>query len=59
MAWDTHERPRISGAWPGLAGFHQSWNSGGDQLGNCQGGGNRVEDIQRESMTNENDTESL
>lgn len=28
MAWDTHEKPWISAAWPGLGGFHQSWNRG-------------------------------
>lgn len=52
MAWDTHERPGISGACPGLAGFHQRWISGGDQLENRQDGGNGVEDIHTESMIN-------
>lgn len=58
MAWDTHERPGISGDWPGLAGLHQGCSSVGDQLGNGQDGGNGVEDIQRQSMTNQNDKES-
>lgn len=52
IGWEAHERPRRSGARPGLAGFHQSWNSGGDQLGNHQDGGSGVEDAQRECVMN-------
>lgn len=44
MTWDTHERPGISGGWPGLAGFHQS----GSSWGSCPDGGSGVEGIQTE-----------
>lgn len=47
MAWDTHERPGISEARPGLAGFHQELGQGGS-AGARQDGRNGVEDIQRE-----------
>lgn len=53
LVHDVHERPGISGARPGLAGFHQSWNSGGDQPGNHQGEGSGAEDIQKENMINQ------